>query len=59
MNAFSQMLEKVDRRLKILTEQAKTTRSLIDIGRLDTAQEYAAHLADTAERLTLLTRALP
>lgn len=59
MTTFLEVLEKAARSLNRLTGQAKTIRRLADIGRLDTALEYAAHLADTAERLTLLTRALP
>lgn len=59
MSTFLEVLEKAARSLNRLTEQAKTARRLADIGRLDTALDYAAHLADTAERLTLLTRAVP
>ncbi len=59
MTTFLEVLEKAARSLNRLTEQVKTARRLADIGRLDTALDYAAHLADTAERLTLLTRALP
>lgn len=59
MSTFLEVLGKAARSLNRLTEQVKTVRRLADIGRLDTALDYAAHLADTAERLTLLTRALP
>lgn len=59
MAIFLEVLEKAGHSLTHLTEQTKTVRRLAGIGRLDTALDYAAHLADTAEKLTLLTRALP
>lgn len=59
MATFLQALEKMACNLNRLTEQTKTVRRLAGIGRLDTALDYAEYLADTAERLVLLTRALP
>lgn len=59
MKVFSEVLDKIDRKLKRMAEQLETTRWLADAGQFGAAYEHAMHLEDTAERLTLLTRVLP
>ncbi len=59
MKVFLEVLDKIDRKLKRMAEQLETTRWLADAGQFDAAFEHAIHLEDTAERVTLLTRALP
>lgn len=59
MKVFSEVLDKVDRKLKRMAEQLETTRWLADAGQFEAAFEHAMRLEDTAERLTLLTRVLP
>lgn len=59
MKVFLEVLDKIDKRLKRMSEQAETTRWLADAGHFDAAFEHAMRLEDTAERVTLLTRVLP
>ncbi len=59
MKVFLEVLDKIDRKLKCMAELLETTRWLADAGQFDAAFEHAMHLEDTAERVTLLTRALP
>lgn len=59
MKVFSEVLDKIDRKLKRMAEQLETTRWLAEAGHFEAAFEHAMRLEDTAERLTLLTRVLP
>lgn len=59
MSVFLEVLDKIDRKLKRMTEQVETARWLWNAGHFEAAFEHAFQLEDTAERTTLLTRVLP
>lgn len=59
MSVFLEVLDKIDHKLKRMTEQVETARWLWNAGHFEAAFEHAFQLEDTAERTTLLTRVLP
>ncbi|MEH2933550.1 DUF6100 family protein [Acutalibacter sp. JLR.KK004] len=59
MSVFLEVLDKIDRKLKRMTEQVEMARWLWNAGHFEAAFEHAFQLEDTAERATLLTRVLP
>ena len=58
-NSFPKILDKIEKIIKVISEQLKTVRFLYNSGHISEANEKAFHLNTYSEKLVLLTRALP
>lgn len=58
-SSFQKILDKIENKTKVISEQIKTVRFLYNSGHIGEANEKAFHLNTYSEKLVLLTRALP